>query len=97
MTQTIATKHEATVVADADFHWLKEAKYVAEQTADAEIVVDISAVDRISSAELNQLIRLHLDVRQQGRVLVLEQAQRQVWEIFTLTRLNRLIEIRDPR
>ena len=97
MANALSTPQITTVVADTDDPWLEEAKYVAEHSVDEEIVVDISAVKRIRSAELNQLIRLHLDIKHQGRILVLENAQPQVWEIFTLTRLNRLIEIRDPQ
>ncbi len=97
MSQVLPAKNSYPMVADREYHWLNEAKYVAEQTTDVEIVVDISAVDQIRSAELNQLIRLHLELKGQGRTLVLEHAQHQLWEIFMLTRLNRLIEIRDPQ
>jgi anti-anti-sigma regulatory factor len=85
----------ATTVAD-DMDWLEDVKCAVRQTAGPEIVVDISTVARITSAELNELIRLHLDAKQDGRKLVLRHAQPQLWQIFTLTRLNRLIEIRDP-
>jgi anti-anti-sigma factor len=96
MVQELASKNTSRMPVESEFHWLKTAMYVAENTTDEEIVVDISSVDKIQSSEINQLIRLHLDVKQQGRRLVLERAQHQIWEIFTLTRLNRLIEIRDP-
>jgi anti-anti-sigma regulatory factor len=85
----------ATGVADG-IDWLEDAKCAVRRTAGPEIVVDISTVARITSAELNELIRLHLDAKQDGRKLVLQHAQPQLWQIFTLTRLNRLIEIRDP-
>jgi anti-anti-sigma regulatory factor len=96
MVQVVATKSSPGVVGGTEVHWLDEAKNAAEQSTDHEIVVDISAVDRIVSAELNQLIRLHLHLKEEGRLLVLQHAQHHLWSIFTMTRLNRLIEIRDP-
>ncbi len=67
-------KNTSAMPVESEFHWLKMAMYVAENTTDEEIVVDISAVEKIQSAELNQLIRLHLDVKQDGRSMVLERA-----------------------
>jgi len=96
MPQLITAESTSSSDAGQGAHWLEVAKYAILQTTDKEIVVDISAVARISSAELNELIRLHLDVKQDGRRLVLQNAQLQLWQIFTLTRLNRLIDIRDP-
>ncbi len=96
MPQLITAESTSSSDLGQGVHWLEEAKYAIQQTTDEEIVVDISAVAKITSAELNELIRLHLDVKQDGRRLVLQNAQLQLWQIFTLTRLNRLIDIRDP-
>lgn len=74
--------------------WVQEARYAAEHSTDKEIVVDISSVDIVRSRDLNALIRLHLAVKQEGRQLVLENAQDHLLQVFTVTRLDRLIMLR---
>ena len=75
--------------------WIHHAHYVAEHSTDPEIAVDISAVEKIGSRELNELIRLHLSVKKDGRRLVLENAQKHLLQVFTETRLDRLIHLRN--
>ncbi len=74
--------------------WVEQARKVAEQTTEAEIVVDMSTVQQIRSQDLTDLIRLQLDCKGNGRKLVLEKTLDHVWQVFTITRLDRLIEIR---
>jgi anti-anti-sigma factor len=62
---------------------------------ESEVVIDLSGVDRISSGEINQLIRTYGIVRRSGSTLVIENAHEQLIHIFTLTRLDRLIKIRE--
>ena len=81
---------------DIASHWLKKASDATEQNTDANLVVDMHVVETISSDELTALIRLHTRLRNEGRQLVLENVQDQLWQIFTVTRLDRLIEIREP-
>ena len=40
--------------------WLADVRNAAEQSADPEIVVDMSAVKRIQSRQLSELLRLSL-------------------------------------
>lgn len=74
--------------------WIVDARKTAMQTTDVEIVVDMSTVREICSRDLSELIRLHLETKERGRKLVLENTLDHLWEVFSLTRLDRLIEIR---
>ncbi len=76
--------------------WIEQARYVVEHSTCAEIVVDMSAVQRIRSQEINELIRLQLEINADGRKLVLENVLDHLWQVFSVTRLDRLVEIREP-
>ncbi len=94
MTLLVASPNHSTEIADVQFHWLKEAHDVADHTHDHEVVVDIAAIETISSDELSELIRLKSKMRNAGRSLVLENVQQHLWEVFTVTRLDRLLDLR---
>ncbi|GAA5510853.1 STAS domain-containing protein [Novipirellula caenicola] len=87
-------QHRSTASAEIRVHWLVVAGQLAEEGGGEEILVDLSQVERITSQELSELIRLQLLVRKGGRKLVLENADENLRSIFELTRLTRLIEMR---
>lgn len=89
------TSPEQSSQHDDPFHFLKEVEYRASHTDDSEVVVDLSSLTTISSDDLNELIRLQAKLRQQGRTLVLKNACEIITQVFTVTRLDRLFEIRD--
>ena len=60
------------------------------------VVVDLSDVEQINSGELGELAKIHLFLRQHDRKLILANVQDLVWEVFELTRMNRLIDVRHP-
>jgi len=62
-----------------------------------EVVVDLSPVEKINSADVGEIVRLHLQLCATDRRLVLENAQKAVAEILEITRLYRLIEVRSPQ
>ena len=74
--------------------WLSQATRDAQAGEGEEILVDLSGVERIASDQLGELIRLHLRVKQTGHRLVLSNVRSNVLEVFTLTRLDRMIELR---
>ncbi|WP_197231583.1 STAS domain-containing protein [Novipirellula artificiosorum] len=74
--------------------WLTAVARAIEQADEAEVIVDLSAVQMIASSDLSELIRLQLAARQLGRRMILQNPQVNVLEVFTLTRLDRLIELR---
>ena len=76
--------------------WLKELKSQAVDSPVREIVVDLSDVEQTNSGELGELAKIHLFLRQHDRKLILANVQDLVWEVFELTRMNRLIDVRHP-
>ncbi|MFK8113663.1 MAG: STAS domain-containing protein [Rubripirellula sp.] len=74
--------------------WLANVSERFEYATDTEIIVDLSTVETISSKELSELIRLQLLAKHYGKCLVLKNLHATVKEILTLTRLDRLIELR---
>ena len=74
--------------------WFEDVHNAAQDSPDAEIVVDMSAVERIQSRDLSDLVRLHLDFKQQERKLILENMLEEIARVFEVTRLDRVIEIR---
>lgn len=62
---------------------------------DRQVVLDCSDIDRVSSEDLNTLIRFQGKLRQESICLVLANVSETVAEVFRLTRLNRLIVVRE--
>ena len=94
MTLLVASPNQRTGVSDTGFHWLQEAQHSADQTDDPTFAVDLAAIETICSEDLNGLIRLQSRLRSAGRTLILENVQENVWQVFQVTRLDRLIEMR---
>jgi anti-anti-sigma factor len=94
--QLFSTRRKKRSEAPAVGRWLKELKSQALDCPDGEIVVDLSAVEQINSGELGELAKIHLFLRQHDRRLILANVQDLVFEVFELTRMNRLIDVRHP-
>ena len=60
-----------------------------------KLVLNFSAVDFLSSAALGKLITLDKKVKAHGGVLKLSNIRPEIYEVFTITRLNRLFDIKD--
>ncbi len=73
---------------------LKSVAADADSTANIDVVVDMSSVRKVNSKELGQMVQLQLQLREKDRQLVLENPTEPVAELFELTRLNRLVEVR---
>lgn len=58
------------------------------------ILLNFDGVDFLSSAALNKLILLDKKVKQVGGVLRLCNLKAEIMEVFTITRLNRVFDIR---
>lgn len=57
------------------------------------MVLDFSAVEYLSSRALSELINLNRQVDQRGGQLVLAAISPQIYEVFKITRLNKLFRI----
>ncbi len=58
------------------------------------ILLNFDGVDFLSSAALNKLILLDKKVKQVGGILRLCTLKAEIMEVFTITRLNRVFDIR---
>ena len=60
-----------------------------------KLLLNFSAVDFLSSAALGKLITLDKKVKANGGVLKLSNIRPEIYEVFTITKLDRLFDIRD--
>ena len=60
-----------------------------------KLLLNFSSVDFLSSAALGKLITLDKKVKAHGGVLKLSNIRPEIYEVFTITRLNRLFDIKE--
>jgi len=60
-----------------------------------KILLNFSSVDFLSSAALGKLITLDKKVKAHGGVLKLSNIRPEIFEVFAITKLNRLFDIED--
>ena len=76
-------------------NWLSELHSQASSASEKDVVLDMSGIERIDSRQLGELVKIHLGLRQSNRRLVVDNAQGAVLEVLGLTRIDRLIEVRE--
>jgi anti-anti-sigma regulatory factor len=59
------------------------------------VVLDCGGVATVDSEDFNQLIRFHAQLRHEGATLVLANVPEHLVDVFKMTRLNRLFELRE--
>jgi anti-sigma B factor antagonist len=59
-----------------------------------KLLLDFSSVDFLSSAALGKLITLDKKIKAHGGVLKLSNIRPEIYEVFAITKLNRLFDIR---
>ena len=60
-----------------------------------KLVLNFTNVEFLSSAALGKLITFEKKVRKQGAELVLTNIRPEIYEVFAITKLNKLFEIKD--
>lgn len=60
-----------------------------------KLLLNFSSVDFLSSAALGKLITLDKKMKVQGGVLKLSNIRPEIYEVFAITKLNRLFDIKD--
>ncbi len=68
---------------------------LVEEDGVKSLLLDFGNVEFLSSAALNKLIMLDKKVKQHGGQLKLCNLKPEIQEVFVITRLNQLFEIRD--
>lgn len=72
-----------------------ELRALAESEPGAKLLLDFQHVDHLASAALGMLITLHKKVQEQNGELKLANINRQIFQVFRITRLNRVFDIHD--
>lgn len=95
---------EITIVEFLDKNILDEASIqtigdeilgLIEESANPKMLIDFSNVDHLSSAALGALITINNKVRQKDGQLRLSHIDPQIYEVFVITKLNKLFQIHD--
>lgn len=68
---------------------------MVDTEAGIRLLLNFRNVDHLSSAALGMLITLNRRVQEQNGALKLSDINRQIYEVFKITKLNRLFEIHD--
>ena len=71
----------------------EEIAQVIDQTTNPRILISFANVEHLSSAALGTLITVNNKIRQKGGQLRLSDIDPQIYEVFVITKLNRLFEI----
>lgn len=98
----IQTEGDVTKIGFCDRNILEEAsiaqigdeiKALIDQSPNPKILLTFENVEHLSSAALGTLITVNNKVRQKGGQLRLSNIDQQIYEVFVITRLNKLFQI----
>ena len=73
----------------------EELHQVVESEPSIKLLLNFKNVDHLSSAALGMLITLNKKVKEHNGDLKLSDINRQIFEVFKITRLNRVFDIHD--
>jgi anti-sigma B factor antagonist len=93
---TVVRFKDKKIVEDINIEELgRELFQLVEQDNRKKLLLNFSSVDFLSSAALGKLITLEKKVRAHGGVLKLSNIRPEIYEVFTITKLDRLFDIKD--
>ena len=72
-----------------------EIAQIIEKSANPKVLISFENVEHLSSAALGTLITVNNKVRQKGGQLRLSNIDPQIYEVFVITKLNKLFQIYD--
>jgi anti-sigma B factor antagonist len=73
----------------------EELDRLVEAEPNVRLLLDFKNVDHLSSAALGMLITLNKKIKERSGGLKLSNINRQIYEVFKITRLNRVFDIHD--
>jgi anti-sigma B factor antagonist len=73
----------------------RELVQLVEEQNRKKLLLNFSAVEFLSSETLGELIKLEKKVKQHTGKLMLTNIKPEIYEVFAITRLNKLFDIRD--
>ena len=68
---------------------------IVERSGNPKLLLDFDKVEHLSSAALGTLITINNKVKQKGGQLRLTNIDAQIYEVFVITKLNKLFQIHD--
>jgi len=93
---TVVRFRDRKIVEDINIQQLgQELFQLAEAANCTKLLLNFSAVDFLSSAALGKLITLDKKVKAHGGALKLSNIHPEIYEVFAITKLNRLFDIKD--
>lgn len=73
----------------------EELSAIIEASSTPKILISFDKVEHLSSAALGTLITVNTKVKQKGGQLRLSNIDKQIYEVFVITKLNKLFQIHD--
>ena len=93
---TVVRFRDHKIVEDVNIQQLgQEMFHLIEVDSRDKLLLNFSSVDFLSSAALGKLITLDKKMKAHGGVLKLSNIRPEIYEVFAITKLNRLFDIRD--
>lgn len=93
---TVVRFRDHKIVEDINIQQLgQEMFHLVEVDNCAKLLLNFSSVDFLSSAALGKLITLDKKMKAHGGTLKLSNIRPEIYEVFAITKLNRLFDIRD--
>ena len=72
-----------------------ELSKIVDGKSNVKMLISFAAVEHLSSAALGMLIKLNKQVGESGGALKLADISAQIYEVFKITRLNKIFDIHD--
>jgi anti-sigma B factor antagonist len=92
---TVVRFRDHKIIEDVNIQELGQEMFrLVETDGRQRVLLDFSSVDFLSSAALGKLITLDKKMKAHGGVLKLSNIRSEIYEVFAITKLNRLFDIR---
>jgi len=93
---TVVTFVDSKIIDEAEIQELGQELYdLVERDGRKKIVLNFSNVEFLSSAALGKLIGFDKRVKQHSAELILSNIRPEIYEVFAITKLTKLFEIKD--
>ncbi len=93
---TVVRFRDHKIVEDINIQQLgQEMFHLVEVDNRGKVLLNFSSVDFLSSAALGKLITLDKKMKAHGGTLKLSNIRPEIYEVFAITKLNRLFDIKD--
>ncbi len=95
---TCVTFNEQNILEESSIHQIgQDVAKLIDDTAMPKILICFEKVQHLSSAALGALITINNKVKARGGQLRLSNIDPQIYEVFVITKLNKLFQIFDTR